>query len=340
VSIDAIRDLIRFSSNAPQMKKCTIFIIDGFESIQSAAANALLKVLEEPPPSVQFLLIGHNRNRILPTLLSRMCGVACDPCTPAEMAAYLESLEGVPGPVKELLPLLFQQRVGWISSFLKRPENLVVPAPATLSELMAEYETGFGQYGDWVCQRLKEFSHFPTLSELSSLFSQAQVMFFLMPRFRLVQGLFSLKEKPKNSTLFYLAGRIESLFYDRRDSIKKQVQTGLDQLGKDPLLGRDLYEKDRMTEWKQVASSLLQQRFALESRDFIQQILIFCHHGIRLQFQLEPLSNPVPAGGGLLRSSPRELKELYLETEKTLERLGQNALLPLQLAALLSRLAG
>lgn len=50
-----------------------VIIVDGAEEMNPNAANALLKVLEEPPPQALLLLISHAPGRLLPTIRSRCC---------------------------------------------------------------------------------------------------------------------------------------------------------------------------------------------------------------------------------------------------------------------------
>jgi DNA polymerase III subunit gamma/tau len=49
-----------------------IVIIEGIDEFNDAAINSMLKILEEPPKHVHFILIARNRNLIIPTILSRV----------------------------------------------------------------------------------------------------------------------------------------------------------------------------------------------------------------------------------------------------------------------------
>lgn len=71
ITIDRIRQLNEFVSVAPQRDIAKVIVIYPAEALNPNAANALLKMLEEPPPAVFFLLVSHNPYRLLPTLLSR-----------------------------------------------------------------------------------------------------------------------------------------------------------------------------------------------------------------------------------------------------------------------------
>jgi DNA polymerase-3 subunit delta' len=65
-------------------------VIDGAESLNRNAANALLKSLEEPPPGAILLLVSHQPGRVAPTLRSRCAKLALARLPDAAVAAMLE----------------------------------------------------------------------------------------------------------------------------------------------------------------------------------------------------------------------------------------------------------
>ncbi|PKB61927.1 MAG: DNA polymerase III subunit delta' [SAR202 cluster bacterium Casp-Chloro-G4] len=71
ISIDQIRDLQKEASLKPYEGRYRVFIVDGAEQLTEEAANALLKVLEEPPEEVVFLLLTADTGSLLPTIISR-----------------------------------------------------------------------------------------------------------------------------------------------------------------------------------------------------------------------------------------------------------------------------
>jgi DNA polymerase-3 subunit delta' len=71
ISVDQIRSLSRLLNNAPSMGARRVILIDSADDLETGAANALLKSLEEPPPGAVFLLIAHAPGRLLPTIRSR-----------------------------------------------------------------------------------------------------------------------------------------------------------------------------------------------------------------------------------------------------------------------------
>ncbi|MCX6877778.1 MAG: DNA polymerase III subunit gamma/tau [Verrucomicrobia bacterium] len=70
-SVENIRNLRETVQFAPASGQFKIFYIDEVHMLSSAAFNALLKTLEEPPPHVKFIFATTEANKILPTILSR-----------------------------------------------------------------------------------------------------------------------------------------------------------------------------------------------------------------------------------------------------------------------------
>ena len=69
--VDYIRELRERIAFAPQQAKYRVYIIDEVHMLSTAASNALLKTLEEPPKHAVFILATTEVNAILPTILSR-----------------------------------------------------------------------------------------------------------------------------------------------------------------------------------------------------------------------------------------------------------------------------
>jgi DNA polymerase III subunit gamma/tau len=70
-SVDDIRTLVEQVRFAPQAGKYKVYIVDEVHMLSSAAFNAFLKTLEEPPPYAIFILATTEKHKILPTILSR-----------------------------------------------------------------------------------------------------------------------------------------------------------------------------------------------------------------------------------------------------------------------------
>jgi DNA polymerase-3 subunit gamma/tau len=70
-SVDDIRNLVDQVRFAPQVGEYSIYIIDEVHMLSSAAFNAFLKTLEEPPKHAIFILATTEKHKIIPTILSR-----------------------------------------------------------------------------------------------------------------------------------------------------------------------------------------------------------------------------------------------------------------------------
>ena len=70
-SVEHIKTLMEQTRISPQVGKYKVFIIDEVHMLSTAAFNAFLKTLEEPPAHVIFILATTEKHKILPTILSR-----------------------------------------------------------------------------------------------------------------------------------------------------------------------------------------------------------------------------------------------------------------------------
>lgn len=74
LKVDAVRDLLDRAASWPTLARDRYIVIDGADRMTAGADNALLKTLEEPPPSTRFFLLAEHRQDVLPTIRSR-CGL-------------------------------------------------------------------------------------------------------------------------------------------------------------------------------------------------------------------------------------------------------------------------
>lgn len=113
-SVDDIRSLIEQVRIAPQIGKYKVYIIDEVHMLSSAAFNAFLKTLEEPPHHAIFILATTEKHKILPTILSR-CQIydfsRISILDMVEHLQYVASQEGVQAEV-EALNVLAQKADG------------------------------------------------------------------------------------------------------------------------------------------------------------------------------------------------------------------------------------
>jgi len=148
IKIDTVRDLTKWALLTSHRGTAKVALIDPAEALNIAAANALLKTLEEPPPSTYFILVSHHPGRVAPTLRSRCLQLAAPRPSQEQAVAWLAAqgvanaqavlaqAGGAPLAALRLADPAWQEERGvWLAA-LAKPSAL--PAVALASRL----ETG------------------------------------------------------------------------------------------------------------------------------------------------------------------------------------------------------
>jgi DNA polymerase III subunit delta' len=79
ITIDDVRGLSAFMHMTPALGDWRVAIVDAADEMNRNSANAVLKVLEEPPPNAVLLIVAHAPGRLLPTIRSRCRRLALHP---------------------------------------------------------------------------------------------------------------------------------------------------------------------------------------------------------------------------------------------------------------------
>src|SRR5262245_11331340 len=90
--VDNIRELRESAKYAAARSRYKIFIIDEVHMLSTSAFNALLKILEEPPPHVVFIMATTERHKLPATILSRCQQFIFRTISPAEIQAHLRQI--------------------------------------------------------------------------------------------------------------------------------------------------------------------------------------------------------------------------------------------------------
>lgn len=112
LGIDRIRELGKLASLQPYEGAWRVFIIQEADRLSNEAANALLKVLEEPPPQVLLLLCSAAEERVLPTIRSRCQALYLQRVPTQVLAAALLERFALPLSEAEALAALAQGAPG------------------------------------------------------------------------------------------------------------------------------------------------------------------------------------------------------------------------------------
>ena len=95
ISVDQARDLPEFFSKSPSQAPYRVAIIDAADDLNINAANALLKVLEEPPARGVLFLVSHSPGRLLATIRSRCRRLTFPALETSDLADLVERQAGL-----------------------------------------------------------------------------------------------------------------------------------------------------------------------------------------------------------------------------------------------------
>jgi DNA polymerase III subunit delta' len=152
ITVEPIRDLIDFAHLSSHRGGAKVAVVVPADALNAAAANALLKTLEEPPPRTYLLLVSHRPGRLPATIVSRCRRLPVLMPDATVASAWLANL-GIPNPALLLAqaggaPLLaqtlaaanVQQGREWLLGELARPERLSPVAVGARIEAMPKDE--------------------------------------------------------------------------------------------------------------------------------------------------------------------------------------------------------
>lgn len=179
IPVDAVRRALGTFSSTAADGGYRVCIVDSAEDLTIASANALLKVVEEPPPRSLFLIVSHAPQRVLPTIRSRCRRLLLRPLNDSAIRSAIASL-GSPwaempsdvvdqalrlgeGSVRRTLEFLDTEKVaftGQVSRLLDQLPRLDTRQVLSLAEALArkdadgEYELMLETVQRWVSSQL------------------------------------------------------------------------------------------------------------------------------------------------------------------------------------------
>jgi len=155
ISIDTIRELQHLANLPPYEGKYKVFIINDAEYLSIEAANCLLKILEEPPPTVIWLLLASEENRLLPTVISRCQRLEFKLLPMKQIKGILVDQYDIAPNKANLLARLSHGCLGWAISAVK-DDNLLPQRTQNINKfvslLTANLEQRFGYAQEWAIQ--------------------------------------------------------------------------------------------------------------------------------------------------------------------------------------------
>jgi DNA polymerase-3 subunit delta' len=180
IRVDDVRDVINSLHQSSGTNGWRVAIVDCADELNKSSANALLKLIEEPPTRSLFLLVAHSPGRLLPTIRSRCRKLMLAPLSEKDVARAVRALgapwSGLPddaidaasarseGSVREALRLLAGNGVAFDTALFELFERLPHvdwPAVHALSDRLvgrdneAAYESFMRALQRWMDARVK-----------------------------------------------------------------------------------------------------------------------------------------------------------------------------------------
>ena len=113
IAVDDVRELGTFMHLTPALGQWRVAIVDAADEMNRNSANAVLKILEEPPPNAVLLMVTHAAGRLLPTIRSRCRRLSLQPLSHGIVLRLLEQYApSVPVEERTMLARLSEGSIG------------------------------------------------------------------------------------------------------------------------------------------------------------------------------------------------------------------------------------
>ncbi len=142
IRIKQIRAMQKRLITRPSMGERRAIIINPADDLETPAANALLKSLEEPPIGTFFLLVVNRPARLLPTIRSRCRMLRFPVLTKAQLSEMLHEQGILPDPVT------LDAAEGSFGAAVRFSEQNLAPLAAVIERLLSDGDTGMSRRGE------------------------------------------------------------------------------------------------------------------------------------------------------------------------------------------------
>ncbi len=201
IAVEDVREALRIFHLAPALGGWRVSIVDCAEDLNRSSANALLKMVEEPPQHSLFLIVSHRPGQVMPTIRSRCRRLSLDPLSESDIASVIASL-GAPwsdaepaaiaaaarranGSVREALARLAPESEGIGALIDSTIAGLPRPDPRAVARLAEAlggraaneaYQAFHRQLYDWLAgHAFRTVSSIARAEEMAALWSRVRV---------------------------------------------------------------------------------------------------------------------------------------------------------------------
>ena len=157
IRIEQVREIESFLNLTPYEGSRKVIIMDGAELLNTAAANALLKTLEEPPADALLLLLTANEDALLSTIRSRCSALYLKPAAKTELENRLVSEYAAAPELAEQLARLSRGCLGQAVNAL-RDAQILEQRDADLERLLEVCDGGLDARFDYAAELATRFN--------------------------------------------------------------------------------------------------------------------------------------------------------------------------------------
>ena len=209
IRIDQIRTVQEQAVLHPLMGRWRIFLVEAADQLNDFSANCFLKILEEAPPEVIFVLLAENPGRILPTIHSRAETVRFR--TPSHAAAREALADMFPAQADRVAAVygltagLFGRAVHWLS---------LDEAPNSLWDLPSAVPAFFAGYQEFSARIEDAFADLRSLETALQVLEAGEFLFspaLLRARQGLVRALLLTRRLPRSLPILFADRYVEAL---------------------------------------------------------------------------------------------------------------------------------
>jgi DNA polymerase III subunit delta' len=196
IRVEEVRSLIGNAHLTRGRAGFRVVIVDAIDDCNPSSANALLKILEEPPPETLFVLISHRPGGLLPTIRSRCRAIALRPLSDADVRTIVGDRPGLdtaiglaggrPRRAFEALALGVDAGLAALQGWLKSPPNGPAQVHLAIADTLAADKAGaafaFGKdmLTDWIAEEATSAAKSgakPRLASAQALWDKATALF-------------------------------------------------------------------------------------------------------------------------------------------------------------------
>lgn len=215
IRVEQIRELKENAYVHPYLGKWKIFIIEQADKLNEFSSNSMLKILEETPERVIFILIAENEFNILPTIISR--AEVINFITPTHKASRLALIEILPKSEK-YINFVYSLSEGKFGKTIEIANNIGISeefvdnfSPAKLKEAHRQFLESFDEVFEYIFQSMNRLTNIEDQICILENVNFYKNFNYILARKNFIRGLLLAKALPSSFAMLYSSLFIEKV---------------------------------------------------------------------------------------------------------------------------------